>query len=64
LNLAFSGEVQETRVSEIKQKVACVAGDEPQDWEDRGKAGEVMQRRDLHRALRKGEAGGRTFQAG
>ena len=40
-----------------------MAGDEPQDWEDRGKAGEVMQRRDLHRALRKGEAGGRTFQA-
>lgn len=56
--------MQETRVSEIKQKVACVAADEPQGWEDRGKAGEVMQRRDLRRALRKGEAGGRTFQAG
>ena len=41
-----------------------MAADEPQGWEDRGKAGEVMQRRDLRRALRKGEAGGRTFQAG
>ena len=40
-----------------------MAADEPQGWEDRGKAGEVMQRRDLRRALRKGEAGGRTFQA-
>ena len=41
-----------------------MAGDEPQGWEDRGKAEEATQRRDLRRALRMGEAGGRTFQAG
>lgn len=44
-----------------KQKVSYVAGGE-EPCGLRGKVGEASWRRELRRALKMGEAGGRTFQ--